>query len=512
MNFSFGGKVVAVALASVALVGCGGGGGGSASNTGPGAQKPVVAVGKIDAFGSVFVNGVEYDTSRASYQVNDATASNDGALSVGMVVRVKGSRDSSGKGTATEVRYDEEIEGPAADVMVDATDSTIKHFTIFGQPIVANATTVFKGDDGASYTFDDLADGDHVEVSGDYDGDTLIATFIELKGASDSDFEVKGMVSDLNGSMFVLTLHSGSTLNVTLADGAMIPAGLQDGALVEVKGTIPDASMPQEFLAQRVKLQDDDEFDGSGHSENEDEGELWGALSFDGTVWSVRGTELMFSSDTRYRPDSLAAAIDDGSAAGVNVEVEGPVVDGVLQVKQIRADGRADGADELKVQGYVEGVTSDETAGTTTITMSFAPADGTVDVIVDAQTLLMSDEHTSASVDLSSLSPGTSFIRVRGHLDDTGAFIASALKVEGQPEEYEVRAPLDMGGYVQDVSITVLGVTFNLDAGTMLEHGPPTDGDVVEVVDRDRDGFADSVEIGSDYGHEHDYARPDYGD
>ena len=116
------------------------------------------------------------------------------------------------------------------------------------------------------------------------------------------------MVSDLNGSMFVLTLHSGSTLNVTLADGAMIPAGLQDGALVEVKGTIPDASMPQEFLAQRVKLQDDDEFDGSGHSENEDEGELWGALSFDGTVWSVRGTELMFSSDTRYRPDSLAAA------------------------------------------------------------------------------------------------------------------------------------------------------------------------------------------------------------
>ena len=239
--------------------------------------------------------------------------------------------------------------------------------------------------------------------------------------------------------------------------------------------------------------------------------ELWGVLTLDGDVWSVRGTELMFSSDTQYRPDSLAAAIADGSAAGLSVEVEGPVIDGVLQVKHIRADGRADGADELKLQGYVDGVTSDSAAGTTTITMSFTPADGTADVTVDSQTLLMSDDHAS-NVDLGSLSAGESFIRVRGHLDDTGAFIASALKVESQPEEYEVRSPLDMGGYVQDVSVSVLGVTFSLDAGTLLEHGPPADGDVVEVVDRDRDGFADTVEVENAYGAEHDYARPEHDD
>jgi Domain of unknown function (DUF5666) len=52
-------------------------------------------------------------------------------------------------------------------VAVDAADNTIKHFTIFGQAVVANGTTVFKGEDGMSYTFADLADGDHVEVSGD---------------------------------------------------------------------------------------------------------------------------------------------------------------------------------------------------------------------------------------------------------------------------------------------------------------------------------------------------------
>ena len=505
MRFRYGRLAALMVLATgLALSGCGGGGGGgSASN---GSQTPVVAVGPIAKFGSVFVNGVEYDTSRASYKINGATASGDSALSVGMVVRVKGSHDGSSKGTATEIRYEEEIEGPAAGVAVDAMDSTIKHFTIFGQAVTANSTTVFKGENGTSYTFADLADGDHVEVSGDYDGDTLIATFIKLKTA-DSAFEVKGTVSDLSGSTFVLTLHGGSTLNVTLADGAMIPAGLADGALVEVKGTIPDAGMPQDFLADRVQLADHDDFDGEGHGENEDEAELCGVLAYDGMVWSVRGTELQFSDTTSYRPDSLAAAIGDGSAAGLRVEVEGPIVDGVLQVKHIRADGKADGTDALELQGYVASVTSDETAGTTTIEMSFAPAVGTVNVIVNADTLLMNDDRM-AGVDLTTLEPDVSFLRVRGHLDDTGAFIASALKIEGRPEGYDVKGPLDTDGFVPDVSISVLGVVFSLDAGTVLEHGTPMNGDFVDVEDHDRNGFAESVEVESP-GSGDAYARPD---
>ena len=513
MSFKSHGKAVMVTLAACsALASCSGGGGGGSAMTGvSGTQQPVVAVGPIAAFGSVFVNGVEYDTSRSNFEINGATSSDGGALSVGMVVRVKGSRDGQGKGTATEVRYEEEIEGPAADVTVDPNDSTIKHFTIFGQPIVANATTVFKGPSGMSYTFADLADGDHVEVSGDYDGDTLAATFVELKDAGDTDFEVKGTVSGLSGSTFVLTLRGGSTLNVTLADGASIPAGLEDGAFVEVKGTIPDAMQPQDLLAQRVQIQDRDDFDGSGRDENEDEAELCGVLTLDGTTWSVRGTALNFSSDTQYRPDTLAAAISDGSAAGLRVEVEGPIVSGVLQVQRIRADGRADGADELSAQGYVGSVTGDSTAGTTTVEISFAPAEGTLDVIVDPQTLLMSDDHMT-SVDLSSLVPDVSFIRVQGHLDDAGAFIASALKVESSPEEYELRGPLDADGFVPDVSISVLGVKFMLNAGTSFDGSTPTNGDSVKVEDRNRDGYADSIEVRNDSTDGSEFARPERDD
>ncbi len=508
MKFKCGWKVITLALpACFVLAGCGGGGNGSIAAGPGGSQGSVVTVGKIDAFGSVFVNGVEYATDGASYLVNGSSASDDGALSVGMVVRVKGSRDNQGKGTATEVRYDEEINGPAAAVAVDPADGTIKHFMIFGQPVVANATTVFKGDNGASYGFADLADGDHVEVSGDYDGDALIATFIELKGAGADSFEAKGTVSDLNGSAFVLTLRSGSTLNVMLASSANLPAGLQDGALVEVKGTVPDTSLPQDFVADRVRLQDNDDFDGSGHGENESDAEISGVLAFDGAVWSIRGTTLEFSSATSYRPDSLSAAISDGSASGLRVEVEGPVVDGVLQVTHIRADGKADGTDELSVQGYVAGTTTDTSAGTTTVTVSFAPVAGTVDVIVDSQTLLMNDNRTPGA-DLSSLVPDVSFVRVRGHLDATGAFVASALKIEDKPDEYAVRGPLDTDGLVPDVSISVLGVTFNVDAGTVFKGGTPVNGDHVEVHDRDRNGFAEVVEVENATNGDA-YARPD---
>jgi Domain of unknown function (DUF5666) len=503
------GKFVALALASgFWLVGCGGGGGGSGALVGggpTGAAPAGVTVGRIAAFGSVFVNGVEFETNHASFDVRGASAADDGALSVGMVVRVKGSHDDHGHGTATEIRYDSEIDGPVTDVMVDSADSSIKHFSIFGQEVLANATTVFRGEQGTSYTFADLADGDHIEVSGDFDGTVLVASFIERKGATDQTFEVKGTVSSLNGSTFVLTLQGGSTLNVTLAAGASLPAGLADASFVEVEGTVPDATMPQDLLAQRVKLADHDDFDGEGRGEHEDRAELCGVLALDGTTWSIRGTPLNFTSSTDYRPTTLAAAIADGSAAGLRVEVHGPVVDGVLQVQSIRADGRGDGAGDLKLQGYVSSVTPDTTAGTTTIEMSFPLAQGTIDVIVDSQTLLMNDRHLGG-VDLSALVPDVSFVEVAGHLDSGGAFIAGALHVEDHPGAYEVSGPVDADGFVAGVSISVLGVKFSVDAGTSIEGGTPTDGTFVEVKDFDRDGFADAVTRGDH--HDGDFARP----
>jgi hypothetical protein len=503
-------KWMALAVASLWLVGCGGGGGGSPTAGPAGAsQTPGVAVGRIDAFGSVFVNGVEFETNKASFDVRGSNAADDGALSVGMVVRVKGSHDDKGHGTATEIRYDSEIEGVVAGVAVDTADATIKHFKIFGQDVLANATTVFKAEGGGAYAFADLANGDHVEVSGDFDGMTLIASFIEKKAATDTTFEVKGTVSGLSGTKFVLTLTGGSTLNVTLAAGAALPAGLADGSLVELHGTVPDATKPTEFLASRVDIEDNDDFDGKGRDEHEDHADLGGVLTLDGTTWSIRGTTLKFSSSTQYRPATLAASITDGSAAGLRVHVRGAIVDGVLNVDRIRADGRADGAGELRLEGLVSSMKSNATAGTTTITMSFPPALGTLDIVVDAQTLLMNDGKFTGTK-LTSLVPGTSFIEVHAHLDTTGAVIANALHIEDHMEGYEVSGPVDTAGYVAGVSISVLGVKFSIDANTKLMGGTPTDKTFVDVKDADRNGFADT--IGLEDHHGGDFARPDGND
>jgi hypothetical protein len=503
-------KWMALAVASLWLVGCGGGGGGSPTIGPAGAsQTPGVAVGTVTAFGSVFVNGVEFDTSKTSFSVRGASAPNDASLSVGMVVRVKGSQDDNGHGTATEIRYNAEIDGPVTDVKVDAADATIKHFKIFGQDVLANATTVFKAEGGGAYAFADLANGDHVEVSGDYDATVLVASFVEKQAATDLTFEVNGTVSGLTATKFVLTLKGGSTLNVTLAAGVSVPTGVQDGSLVELHGTIPDATKPLEFLASRVGVADHDEFDGEGKGEHEDHADLGGVLTLDGTTWSIRGTTLKFSSTTQYRPSTLAASITDGSAAGLRVHVRGAIVDGVFNVDRIRADGRADGAGELRLEGLVSAVKTDATAGTTTITMAFTPALGTLDVVVDAQTLLMNDGKFTGTK-LTSLVPGTSFIDVRAHLDTTGAVIANALHIEDHMQSYEVSGPVDTGGYVAGVSISVLGVKFSIDANTKLMGGTPADKTFVDVKDADRNGFADT--IGLEDHHGGDFARPDSND
>ena len=62
-----------------------------------------ISQGTIDSFGSIFVNGVEWEIDAASIEVDDATAA-ELDLRVGMVVTVRGDLDSAGTtGTATDV-------------------------------------------------------------------------------------------------------------------------------------------------------------------------------------------------------------------------------------------------------------------------------------------------------------------------------------------------------------------------------------------------------------------------
>jgi len=491
-------RLTAVA-AAVTLAACGGSGG---SDSGPPASsappppvattRNVTAIGPITGFGSIYVNGIQFDTTGAVYDVDDASASDDSALAVGMVVKVKGTIDDDGSsGTAESIFYDDDIEGVVSNLLIDSNDTDIKTFQIMGIDVRANRrSTNFDAEDDSDFGFDDLSDGDQVEISGYFADGVLVASYIELQTPDDDDYEVEGVISDYNGSdRFLLNLENGAVLNVTLAPNAEIPdEGIIDGQYVEVEGSIPDpVNAPTEFLAVEVELEDDDFLD---DDDDDDDIEIKGALDYDDSAgtWSVRGIELAFDDDTDYEPESLRDRIEDLSAEGLIVEVEGEKSGDVLVVDEIELE---DG--DIELTGDIESKTGSGNDGS--LTLSFGLAEGTVTVTVDASTAFLDDDSVSGfNLDAISVSDK---VEIDARQESDGSLVAVIVRSEDDDDdEYEIEGPVD--AFEDLVSITVLDVTFGIDASTEFEGDTPSVGVEASVEDDDGDGFADSVEVDDD--------------
>lgn len=483
----FSNRIVAstgFALLLAVLAGCGGSGDsdapGTALNT-PAATDQTV-VGQITGFGSIYVNGIEFDTAGASYEVDDAVASDDDALAVGMVVKVEGSVNADGlMGTAFTVSYDDDIEG-IVEELTETADADIKTFVVMDVTVVADANRTNFDSDDSSFNFDTIANGDVVEVSGDFGpDDRLYATYIELQEADDNEYEAKGTVSDWDGTeSFVLNLRNGATLNVRLdPNGAQIPdAGIMDTQFVEVEGTIEDpAAVDWTLIAFKVELEDDDRLD-----EDDNEVEVKGMLNYDmdSMTWFVKDIALNFGGGTEYEPLSLESMLTDQSAAGLNVEVEGEYVGNVLQVDKIELE-----EDELGFKAVVTGKSDGNT-----LTLSFGDAMGTVDVIVNNETMFR-DDDTVQSIDYDSINE-LDKVEIDARWGDDGAIYASNLHLE-DGSDFEIEGPVEA---VDARTLQVLGVVYNIDPGiTIFEDGIPVIGDFVEVEDYTGDGMADTVEI-----------------
>lgn len=485
-------RLMTPAVLVTILGACGGSSGSGDDNQPPIGPGPtdLTAAGKITGFGSIYVNGVEFETDTASYEVDDQTGSGDSSLSVGMFVKVKGTVNADGiSGTADSVYYDDEIEGPVANLVTDPADTSVKMFTIFDVAIVIGSDTVFESEDGSAFGFDTILNGDNVEASGVYHGDTLHASYLELQEASDDDYEVKGTITELIAAdQFTLTLGNGSTLNVLLAAGAEIPSGgISVDLYVEVEGTIPDpAGAPNDMLATKVEVEDSDYFD-----ESDDEVEIKGPLSLnleDGS-WTINGTLIVFSGSTTYDPSELEDAIADGSADGRIVEVEGNYVDGALHADEVE-----DEEDDIEIKAVVDFVDPID-AKNGTITVAFPGTTGgkdgmgRLDVIVTGATFYLDDDATS-QFDLATLPLGT-VVEFDARYDDAGNIVASTLEIEDSMES-ELEGIVDA---IDDTMITILTIVFAIDVNTAFPNGAPVAGNYASVEDINADGTADSVEI-----------------
>ncbi len=171
------------------LIACGGSGGSDdLSSTG---SESVVTRGVITQLGSIYVNGVKYETPNGGSYSNDDSSSSVANFRVGQIVSLRGRRNDDGvTGTADEVEYEAEIEGAAS-------GGAINNVTILITP-KTNSSEI-PGFGGS------LNNATRYEVSGIWlDNNTLEATFIKEDDDSgaggDGIDEIKGFVEAVNSA------------------------------------------------------------------------------------------------------------------------------------------------------------------------------------------------------------------------------------------------------------------------------------------------------------------------
>jgi hypothetical protein len=238
-------------LATVLVAGCSRESG-TAGIDGTGVRTPVAAhaYGRVADFGSVWVNGVRYDTSRATFMINGQPGS-QADLAIGDIVLVEGTLDASapaGPGVADRVVFDHVLEGPIT--AIDAADGSL---VALGQTVRIGASSSF--DPAVQGALAGLAVGDVINVSGFRSADGAIAaTRIGRQGPA-GGFKTTGAVTSAasEGKRF--------SINALVVDysaavllGEVSGRAIARGDIVEVKGAALGAE--GELIATSVELKE----------------------------------------------------------------------------------------------------------------------------------------------------------------------------------------------------------------------------------------------------------------
>ena len=370
--------------ASTLAAGCGGG---SSSDD----ESTIVSRGMITGFGSVYVNSRRYTTRGTRFEVDDS-AGGEADLRIGMVVTVRGSSDDDGRSwSADSIEYDNELKGPVSSIVTDPADATQKIAVILGQTIIIGSVTAF--DDDGGLTFDSIAVGDVLEVSGFPSDAGLVATHVELQ-ANDDEIELKGYIENLSGFDFEI---NGFPVTYSLNTEFEDIVNLGNGLFVEVEGRL-DGSLTR-LLADKIEAEDDrfdddaDEFEIEGIIEDYDPGSR---------TFTIYGQPVDASGATLF-PASLALA------DGLTVEAEGHIVGGVLYADEVKQRG-----EKTEINAYLSAV------GASTVEFSFSGGD--VVVRVSGQTEL-EDDTGNPVMQLSDFNPGD-FVELEAFEDGAGVINA----------------------------------------------------------------------------------------
>ncbi len=239
------------AFACVALAACGGGGGGSGSGNPlqggiEGSGHRVTSAGAVTALGSIFVNGVEYDTRAATVTI-DGLPARESDLDVGQVAIVEGSLATNATtGVATRVTVGIALAGPIA-----ALDVVRNRLAILGQTVELDDATSIEGRvDGQP--FGGLVVGSDVEITGFVDSSgVLFARRIAPRRPS-TPLLLTGYAANVDGVTKTFSI-GGQSVSYAAATLSGFGSRALAGAPVRVQVTVPAAGT---LSALRVELRD----------------------------------------------------------------------------------------------------------------------------------------------------------------------------------------------------------------------------------------------------------------
>ena len=481
------------AAIALTLTACGGSGGGGVAGIG---GSGFISSGSITGFGSVFVNGVKFETSGTVFDIDDSGSGTQDDLGIGMVVLVSGTINDDGvTGTATGIKFDDQLQGPVSALGAADIDGVKRSFTVLGQTVIidsSNTTFDISGEDGVPlntvFNFDTIANNNNVEISGFVDSSgNLIATRVELKNINfdpASIVEVRGTITALVNTSFTL---NGLTVNAASAVIDDLPNGLVEDQLVEVKGTFDAAS--NTITATRVEGEDNTVED---TGEFEVEGIITGYVS--DSNFFVNGININASSPSLTREPTTLVLMND-----VRVEAEGAIVNGVLVADKVELRGG-----NVKIDAKVGLVNA--VAGT----FEVIPVAGepVITVTVTSSTKLEDKVNNTPAFTLNNLLTND-FVEIRGFEDGLSSITATEVRVD-DADDVIVQGTLQE--YDPGNSIKILGVTFGVDVSGETEFENTSDigitetqfinaapvGTLVKVKDKEGQDFlgvADEIDI-----------------
>lgn len=413
--------VLASILVSI-LTACSSGGGSSVA--GGGVSGTGVTSGVITGFGSVLINGFELDISGAEIIVDDEAGKSQDDLAVGMLATATVTFNADDKtGTVMTLVADDDLEGPVSSVIANA-DGTRKTLEVLGQAvIVVKGETVFDNTP-AGFNFDTIAVNDVVEIRGFVDNGVLRATHIENKGVFDplnpanTAVELKGTVDSFNnGNTFnigpVTVTFDPTGVATDLGD---LPGGVVNGLFVEVHGNVTNLAALQVFAS---KIEPEAQGFGDDIEKISVEGIIKTLMDQDNFVLSTDKGEVT----VLVLPGASREPVGLQLAEGMQIEVEGAIVNNVLQALEVETrDG------DIKIAATISAKTGSGKNGS--LTLKITPS-ASLDVTINEQTLMEdgtgAPDPTPPSFDLDDLSFGD-FVELRAFKDGTGAIVALRLK------------------------------------------------------------------------------------